>query len=371
MKVVIFIDWFAPAYKAGGPIQSIVNLVNQPIEGVQYRVICSNKDLDGLPLENVVTDQWVQFNNHTEVWYNSNNRKMFAILREVQAWQPQIFFINGIYSLYYNFLPLLFGKAEKKVISARGMLHSGALSQKKLKKQVYLGIWKLLGLSKQHYFHATNQEEKEFIQQAFGKETTVHVVPNLPRVLQLPHKASRKDSALQLVSVGLISPMKNYLNVIEALATCSEKVVYTIYGAVKDAGYWRQCTEKIKKLPQHISVVYKGDVPSAEIPNALQNMDVFVLPSKSENFGHAIYEALTAGKPVITSHNTPWNGLKEAKAGYNVSLENNYELSEAICFFARAKENELAEWSAGARIYAERSIDIGQIKMQYKEMFQV
>jgi glycosyltransferase involved in cell wall biosynthesis len=371
LKVVIFIDWFAPAYKAGGPIQSIVNLVNQPIEAVQYRIVCSNKDLDGQPLKDIPTNQWVRFNEHTEVWYNSKNRKIFRLLKEVSAWQPEIFFINGIYSMYYNFLPLIFGKANKKIISARGMLHDGALSQKRLKKKIYLFIWKSLGLHKRYCFHATNSEEKEFIQQAFGKSTIVHVVPNLPRILHLPVKTQRQNNALQVVSIGLISPMKNYLKVIEALADCSEGVIYTIYGAVKDAGYWKQCTEQMRNLPQHITVIYKGDIPSIDVPKALEAADVFILPSKSENFGHAIYEALTAGKPVITSHNTPWNGLKEAKAGFNVSPESNYELSEAICFFARADENQLTEWSTGAKAYAERSIDIHKIKSQYKKMFQV
>lgn len=369
--MAIFIDWFAPAYKAGGPIQSIVNLVNQPIENVQYRIVCSNQDIDSQPLNGIKTDQWVRFNEHTEVWYNSNSRNIFSVLKEVANWNAEIFFINGIYSWYYNFLPLVFGKAEKKVISARGMLHAGALSQKRWKKSIYLAIWKFLRLHKQHCFHATNQEEKAFIQQAFGTETTVHVVPNLPRILKLPLKSQQRREVLQLVSIGLISPMKNYLPVLEALAACHEKVVYTIYGAVKDAAYWKKCTEQIKNLAPHISVVYHGDIPSADVPKALEGADVFVLPSKSENFGHAIYEALSAGKPVITSHNTPWNGLQEAKAGFNVSPENNYELSEAICFFARADQNQLTEWSAGAKAYAERSIDVGKIKMEYKKMFQL
>lgn len=341
------------------------------METVQYRVVCSNKDLDGQPLKNIPTDQWVRFNEHTEVWYNSNNRKVFALLEEVSAWKPDIFFVNGIYSVYYNFLPLVFGKATKKIISARGMLHAGALSQKRLKKNIYLWLWKSIGLHKRYCFHATNQEEKHFIQKAFGESTTVHVVPNLPRILQLPSNPQRHQLTLQLVSIGLISPMKNYLKVIEALADCPEKVDYRIYGAVKDAGYWKQCMERIKTLPKHLTVVYEGDIPSAQVPVALEKADVFVLPSKSENFGHAIYEALTAGKPVITSHNTPWNGLQDAKAGFNVSLENNYELSEAICFFARADKNQLTEWSEGAKAYSERSIDIQLIKSQYKKMFQV
>lgn len=370
LKVVIFIDWFAPAYKAGGPIQSIVNLVNQPLEGVEYRIVCSNHDLDGQPLQNVQCDQWVWFNPQTQVWYNSDKKRIFSLLKKVSAWQPDIFFINGLFSLCYNFLPLLFGKARRKIVSARGMLHAGALSQKSGKKKIYLGLWKLLGLHHRHRYHATNAEEERFIRSAFGGGTEIFVAQNLPRVLQTPLVHPKAENALELISIGLISPMKNYAEVLRALSQCRQNINYTVYGAVKEAGYWEECKQLIKNLPKNIQVVYHGDLPSANVQQALSKAHVFVLPSKSENFGHAIYEALSAGLPVITSHNTPWNGLAEAKAGFNVSLDNDYELSKAICFFAAANETLLTQWSAGAKAYADGAIDLKEIKNQYRQMFQ-
>lgn len=370
MKVVIFIDWFAPAYKAGGPIQSVVNLVNRHGNGVEYRIVCSNKDLDGSLLQGVRYNVWERFNGHTEVWYNAGNGKMLRLLKDVSAWKPDIFFINGLYSFHYNFLPLLFGKAGKKIISARGMLHAGALSQKSIKKKIYLALWKVLGLHRRHIFHATNEEEKKFIQQFFGKKTRVCIAANLPRILKNAFVYPKVKNYLELISIGLISPMKNYLEVLKALAHCDANVSYTIYGPVKDAGYWRECVAQIEALPPNIAVQYKNDLPAAEVPKALSKAHVFILPSKSENFGHALYEAFTAGLPVITSHNTPWNGLEKVCAGFNISPANHYELSKAICFFAAADEAELTKWSAGAKTYAGQAVDIGKIEGQYRQMFQ-
>ncbi|MDQ6608215.1 MAG: hypothetical protein M3Y85_00115, partial [Bacteroidota bacterium] len=181
MKVLVFIDWFAPAYKAGGPIQSIINLVNQPLEGLEYKIICSNRDLDKHQLTSVPFDKWVRFNKQTEVWYNSNNKKIIEILKLSLRWSPDIFFINGIYSFYYNFLPLIYGGGIKKIVSVRGMLHSGALSQKRFKKRAYIVIWKFLGLHHTSTFHATTPEEKNFVQTAFDEKTKVFVAQNFPR----------------------------------------------------------------------------------------------------------------------------------------------------------------------------------------------
>ncbi len=370
MKIVVFIDWFAPAYKAGGPIQSVVNLVDQFTEGTEYRIVCSNRDLDGTLLQGVAYDSWVTFNNHTQVWYNADNKKVRQLLKELSNWQPDVFFINGIYSFYYNLLPIFFGKAGKKIISTRGMLHTGALSQKSFKKKIYLWLWTISGIARRHSFHATNDEEKQFIERAFGKNTKVFIAANLPRTLQGQFNHLKHRNTLELISVGLISPMKNYLEVLKALEAVYAQVKYTIYGPVKDAAYWQQCQDQIKRLPPNITVLYKGDLPSAKVTEALSKAHVFILPSKSENFGHAIYEAFSAGLPVITSHNTPWNGLEEVCAGFNISPQNGYELSKAICFFAAAGEKEMEKWSKGAKAYAANSIDLANIKVQYRHMFQ-
>lgn len=371
MKIAIFIDWFAPAFKAGGPIQSIINLVNQPIGGIEYRIICSNKDLDGTVLSGVGFDTWVPFNNRTSVYYNSGKRKISRILRELESWSPNLFFINGIYSFRYNFLPLVSNIRVKKIISARGMLHAGALSQKSAKKKLYLGIWKCLNIPKKAVFHATNIEEANFIKSVFGKDVNIFIAQNFPRVIDAIPGPPKKANHLKMISVGLISPMKNYLEVLEALRSCRESIQYSIYGSIKDRGYWQGCENVIKQLPPNITVQYYGEIAPNEVASVLEKAHVFVLPSKSENFGHAIVEALSAGKPVITSCNTPWQGLAEAKAGINVSMPDNYELSKAICFFAAMDERLFEEWSNGAISYAGNSIDLKSIEMQYKTLFSV
>jgi glycosyltransferase involved in cell wall biosynthesis len=96
---------------------------------------------------------------------------------------------------------------------------------------------------------------------------------------------------------------------------------------------------------------------------------VFVLPSKSENFGHAIYEALSAGRPVITSNHTPWNSLRENRAGMNVSITDTTELTEAIDYFALMNEEEFCQWQEGALRYAENAVDVEKIRKEYEVMF--
>ena len=68
-KIFITIPWFLPAFRAGGPIQSVANLVKEFHEDVEYLIFCGDTDLNGAELENIETNTWTKFNEHTHVWY--------------------------------------------------------------------------------------------------------------------------------------------------------------------------------------------------------------------------------------------------------------------------------------------------------------
>ena len=140
-KIIIFYDYFLPAYKAGGPIQSIANLLNQFQENITYKIVCSNKDVDGTIL-NVECNKWIKYNSISDVFFCDGKTSILLIKKELKSFHTDIFFINGIYSWKYNLIPLFFYKAKRKILSVRGMLHPGALSQKTFKKKLYINLLK-------------------------------------------------------------------------------------------------------------------------------------------------------------------------------------------------------------------------------------
>ncbi len=71
----------------------------------------------------------------------------------------------------------------------------------------------------------------------------------------------------------------------------------------------------------------------------------------------------------ITSYNTPWKGLLEAAAGLNVSVHDTAGLENAIHFFAQMDNEEMQKWSSGAAAYAERKVDVEEIREAYGRMF--
>ena len=256
------------------------------------------------------------------------------------------------------------------------------------------------------FFHVTDDVERAFVIRELGirreelgirnEELGIQVAGNFPNLFDVMPMPEKEVGKLKLVSVGLISAMKNYLLILNSLKDVSRfllgegkvevkvkaeeevevKIQYDIYGPIKDAGYWEECKAVIKTLPANIVVNYHGAIEPSAIETVLASSHVFILPSKSENYGHSIIEALSIGRPVITSNATPWNGLKEAKAGINVEmsvgsgqLEVGNGLAEAIVFFVNMPQVELDEWSKASVAYASKVTDLNSIKLQYKILF--
>ena len=50
-KVLVPIPWFAPAFKAGGPVQSVVNMLKHCSELLNFYIVTADADIDGTKLQ--------------------------------------------------------------------------------------------------------------------------------------------------------------------------------------------------------------------------------------------------------------------------------------------------------------------------------
>lgn len=367
-RIFITIPWFTPAYKAGGPILSILNLINHPQVGVEYFVFTSVRDLDGEKLKDIQANNWYQFNEHTKVFYSKRVGRADVLMAQVKIVQPNVIYAIGVFDWHFNITPLFFCRADKKILSVRGMLHTAALQQKSLKKNIFLAFIKMMGIRQLSEFHATDEVEVSYIKEVFGNRAKVHIADNYPRLFASKTVTEKKQGYLKLVSICLISKMKNILLVLESLQFSKSEVEYNIYGIIKDEDYWASCLEAIKLLPTHVQVKFHGALLPSQVEAVLQDNEIFIQPSESENYGHAIVEALSAGLPVIISDNTPWKNLKGEKAGLNVDLH-TAAIANAIDYFAAMNQKEYNEWSIASEMYINNAIDLKEIDIQYQKMF--
>jgi glycosyltransferase involved in cell wall biosynthesis len=378
-SIMVFYDHFYPSYKAGGPTQSLVNLVRELHHEYNITVVCKPHEMgEAEQLKEIEVNKFVDWESKAKVYYWEygwqQRNKLEKIIEETH---PDVIYVNGLYSLYFNFLPLLYAAKLKKkkptlqiLLSARGMLHPGALSQKLFKKYVYIVLFRWLYLHRLVTWHATDEQEENFIKNRMGTRLKIKQAANFPNLLPFVNSPEKKGYQLIMGTVALISPMKNHLEVLKACLHIKTSVDWHIYGPVKDQEYWNKCEELIKTLPDHITVNYHGELPPHLLTEAMSKFQVFIMPSKSENFGHAIAEALSAGKPVITTNTTPFSDLEKYNCGFSVDTNQLRDgLIKSIEHFAKMNEQEFTVSAKAAKTYIEQKTNKVSLKETYHSLF--
>jgi len=377
--VLVLYEFFYPGYKAGGPVQSLVNMISTIGNEYNCKVITTAYDLNtttAYPGINI--NQWNTMDIEgvqVDVWYggtrNISSDTMLKLIREIQ---PQSIFINGLYTKYFS-LPLQFKKKgllpnTEIIVSPRGMLQAGALAGKKWKKKIYLGLFKFAGLFKNIRWHATTPEEAKDIRQVIDPNANITVAANIPKKpLSVIYPIEKKKGSVRLVYLSVIAEKKNLLLLISVLKEIKADITLDIYGPVKDEDYWQLCKNAMIHLPSQISLSYKGDVLPSAVQPVLQQYHALVTLTRGENFGHALYESFSVGRPVITSFFTPWIELQSKQAGWNVDIKDEKAIAATIENIAAMDDAAFQSLYKGAHEVASTYYNNGDFSNSYRKLF--
>ena len=176
-RVLIAVDWFPPAFKAGGPIRSAYNLAAFLSQTHEVWVVTGNRDLDEEQPLDVQADQWSTVETGTatiQVRYTSgiDKSQWKDILDEVK---PEVIHLNSLFSKGFTLLPLrvLRQRPNVRVVMApRGMFGEAALSIKPLKKRMFLALARGMGWMDRVRWHASSEQEATEVRQAFPQAQT-------------------------------------------------------------------------------------------------------------------------------------------------------------------------------------------------------
>ena len=373
---MVLSDWFAPGFRAGGPVTSCVNFAYAMQNDFCIRVLTSDRDLGNCEAyPNVEINRWSYFDRGISTFYCSPQKQSYSsISRMLNASQTDFIYLNSMFSKSFTIFPLwlhLFRKLKATVVLApRGMLRQTALQFKPLKKHGFLKLLRATGIAHRIRFHATDEQEREDIYRIFGKHSRVHVIGNCVRTPKSLEQTTTKVSGeVKIISVGRIHPIKNTHLLIDAIARSENRVTLDLYGPIEDMNYWRTCQRSIDQLPRHVCVKHCGILDAEQLQVTLDRYQLFALATAGENFGHAIYEALAAGKPVLISDQTPWQNLQAKQAGWDLPLKDMRAYTHKLDQCALMKQAEYNQWSRGAYQLATQFAASKQRRREYLKLF--
>jgi len=215
------------------------------------------------------------------------------------------------------------------VMSPHGCLDPVRLAHSAWKKRV-AGVLDRHCLRRATAIHATSETERGWIASYLGK---ARVHGSEPRVVVIPNgvelpiaarpSAQSADRVRQVLYLGRLHPVKGLELLISAWAIASRGLPPQQPWRLTIAGPDEQGTLAGLEQQTHAlgltNVVFSGPLYGMEKSQALANSDLLVLPTRSENFGLIVAEALAAGIPVITTKAAPWSEI-EGNCGWWVDV---------------------------------------------------
>jgi len=343
MKILHVIPSISPGL--GGPTQVVLNLVSALRQfNINAEIVTTNDD--GGQLLDVPLNQRVEFYSQDSeqpvpVWFLPRFTppfKEFIFSPALAGWLWKHLSNYDVIDNHYLFsyapscaAAIARWKGVPYTVRTMGQLSSWALSQSKLRKQIYTSLIERRNLKHAAAIQCTTPEEAQDVRN-FGIHTPIVTLPlgvhlpsglsdpkmqlrkqynlskNVPIILFLSRLHHKKRPELLLESLSLLQAQGHHFHLILAGSGMPDYLSY------------------LKNLSTSLGldhcVSFPGLVIDKEKDLLLQGSDLFVLPSFSENFGIAVAEALAAGLPVVITPGVQIaSDIATAKAGLIVPGE--------------------------------------------------
>ncbi len=285
-------------------------------------------------------------------------------LREIVK-SRDIFHLFGIWSPFHIKLFYYVKKFKKKIIiSTLGATEPWSLSQKKLKKLVAWQIYQKRILNNCDYIHATSESEKEHLID-LGVKTPIKLIPH-GVIVKDKKKIVTPNKKKVALFFSRIHKKKGILELLNSWAEIKPKNwILKIYGPVSDIKYLKEIKTKINLLSLSKDVELFDPVFDNEKKEQIfLNSDCFLLPSKSENFGMSIVEALSYGVPVLTTEGTPWKILEKINGGKIINFSQK-NLTISLKEILNMKDEELISMGLNGRNYLLKNFDMDNVIKDY------
>lgn len=359
-KILIVIGGYLPGYKVGGPVQTIKNMTDHLGEEYEFYILTADRDLgDDKAYETIQYGQWNKVGK-AKVWYVVPGGFTSQIIQKLSE-NMGLIYVCGCFNDYARNIMRLKRKGKLRqpvVIAPMGLFSPGAFRIKYVKKKTYITICKLLGWFHNVVWCVTGEHDRQDVWRIIGKKAQCYLAENIPRRMEcLPEPIAKEQGAMRVVFLSRISPKKNLDYAIEVLQKVKGNVTFDIYGVMEDPKYYALCQEKIKSLSENIVCKYRGGVEAHRTLEIFGQYHVFLFPTRGENFGHVIYEAMAGGCIPVISDRCPWKMLEQKQAGRVLPLEDKEVYAKALQEFTDMDQAQYEQWQ---KRVAEYAWDFGQ-----------
>lgn len=274
-------------------------------------------------------------------------KNAFKLNKKALIQKSEILFLNTTFthkSLVRDsitiFIVKTFNNHIKVVLKTHGTIESIILSKKNIFKK-YL-------FKKVNLFLVLSKEEVDTFLKAGMTSSKVKVTANaIDRYLYKPDKDFRSklginEGTIILLFVGRFIEQKGILDIINACKILRESSLEFKLFCLGDGILLNKAKSLIKEFNLQDFIKLLGLIPESETRFYYSNCDILILPSYREGFPMAVFQAVAAGKSIITTKvNASADYLKEYENCLWVRKNNPADICEKVIILSKDKNLRL------------------------------
>lgn len=362
LRVLLLTSRLSPA--AGGLAVSVPGLAHSidPLPGMEMHVM-GTRD----PADPEAAQAWGPRVQAFDVTGPQAGQYAPAMGAAIAALNPDLVDVQGLWT-YPSLASLRHARRSGRphIITPRGMLDPWARRNSAWKKKIAGALFERAHLESACCLRATAAMEAQHFRD-MGLTNPIAVVPN---GLDLPDLAPRRDTDLRsILFLSRIHPKKGVPFLLTAWAALHASFPdwEVVIAGIDENGHEAELKALARKL-ELPRVRFVGEAHGAAKQQLYRDADLFVLPTHAENFGLVVAEALAQETPVITTRNTPWEGLETQRCGWWIELD-QARLTDTMRAALSRPAAELAAMGARGRDWVQRDFAMVQVAERMREVY--
>ena len=281
-----------------------------------------------------------------------------------------LYHANGLWTCPTHFTAEIAKKQNKPcVIAPHGMLYPQALQVSAWKKKIVSTVFQRKDLETASCLQATCMAELEHIR-AFGLNNPVAVIPNGLVIDDSLEIRKTSNSVRRFAFVGRLNRIKNVDLLLSAWSKLGDKTRNCDLLIIGDGDTaYKKELEEFATANKLNNVRFLGFIMGKDLQKLVHSIDFQILPSKSENFGMVVPEALIQGVPVIASKGTPWSDLETFDCGWWVDNDIDTLISTLLIAINLSEQDRLGMGERG-RTLVLRHYSIKSVSLRMKQLYE-
>ena len=352
---------------SGGPTSCTYNLIKGlRDEGIEADILTlmPRDDSDKI----IADDSFIKAlpnDARTPLVYSSNFRRYLS-----SHIGYDLYHANGLWTCPTHFTAEIAKKQNKPcVIAPHGMLYPQALQVSAWKKKIVSTVFQRKDLETASCLQATCMAELEHIR-AFGLNNPVAVIPNGLVIDDSLEIRKTSNSVRRFAFVGRLNRIKDVDLLLSAWSKLGDKTRNCELLIIGDGDTaYKKELEEFATANKLNNVRFLGFIMGKDLQKLVHSIDFQILPSKSENFGMVVPEALIQGVPVIASKGTPWSDLETFDCGWWVDNDIDTLISTLLIAINLSEQDRLGMGERG-RTLVLRHYSIKSVSLRMKQLYE-